>query len=190
MTLTVRVARVEDAEAIAAIYEPIVRDTAISFESEPPDAVEMARRIEATLSEYPYFSAFEGGTLQGYAYASRLRPREAYDWCVELSVHVAETARGRGVGRALYRELLAALAEQGYCQAYAVISLPNAASVRLHESLEFAHVGTFPRQGFKLGRWHDVGWWAFSLRADASAPPDIVPFGELRSQYSFTKTEI
>jgi phosphinothricin acetyltransferase len=179
MALTVRVANIADAEAVAAIYHPIVRDSVISFEAVPPDAAEIGRRIETTLTQYPYLAACEEDEVLGYAYATRLRSREAYDWCTETSVYVAENARARGVGSALYRELLALLARQGYCRAYAVITLPNPGSVRLHESVGFTHAGTYLRQGYKHGKWCDVGWWDLALRDDEDTPPDIVPFSEL-----------
>jgi phosphinothricin acetyltransferase len=171
--MTIRAARPEDAEAIAAIYAPVVRDTAISFEAEPPSAQEMRSRIIATLERLPWLvSEDDRGLLDGYAYASKHRDRAAYQWSVDTTAYVREDARGKGVGKRLYAALLQSLAELGYFQAFAGIALPNAASVALHESAGFAPIGVYGRVGFKLGAWHDVGWWQRSLREpEAPLPP-------------------
>jgi len=112
-----------------------------------------------------------GEELQGYAYASAHRTRAAYQWSVDVSVYVRADVRRAGVGRAVYRSLFALLAVQGYYNAYAGITLPNPASVGLHESLGFHPVGVYGAVGYKLGAWHDVGWWHLSLRP-RSMPPD------------------
>jgi phosphinothricin acetyltransferase len=115
----------------------------------------------------------EGGALLGYAYATRHRERLAYQWSVDVSCYVHPDARGRGVGKALYIELLRALRAQGFRNAYAGIALPNAASVRLHESVGFEPVGVYRGVGYKQGGWRDVGWWHCpigTLDADPAAP--------------------
>lgn len=179
MLSTIRVATPTDGATAAAIYAPIVRDTAISFEVDPPDAAEMARRIEATSRRYPWLVADRDGETLGYVYAGPHRERAAYGWSVETTVYVHEDARGRGVGRALYRSLLALLKLQGAHSAYAGITLPNEASVGLHEALGFALVGIYREVGWKLGAWHDVGWWQRSFPALDGAPAELRPFAEL-----------
>jgi L-amino acid N-acyltransferase YncA len=155
----IRQAGVGDAPAIQAIYAPVVADTIISFEEVPPDVAEIERRIAATLSAYPYVVAEEGGEVLGYAYASEHRTRAAYRSSVDVTVYVAAGAHHRGIGRALYAELLPAAAARGYHAAFAGIALPNAASVGLHEAMGFSPVGVYREVGRKFGRWHDVGWW-------------------------------
>ena len=147
---------VRDAAACAAIYAPHVTDGVASFEQVAPDAAEMARRIEA----YHVWLVHERG---GYAYASRHRDRAAYRLTVETSVYVAPRAQGQGVGRALYDALLGELRERGFAVALAGITLPNPASVALHEAVGFEPVGVFRRVGFKAGAWWDVGWWQLAL---------------------------
>jgi L-amino acid N-acyltransferase YncA len=137
MSGVIRPADVGDAEGIRAIYDPIVRDTSISFETEPPTVGEIARRIREALSERPWLVLEDEGELQGYAYAAQHRERLAYLWSAEVSVYVSAAARRRGVGRRLYLCLFDLLAQQGYYNAYAGITLPNEASVRLHESVGF-----------------------------------------------------
>jgi L-amino acid N-acyltransferase YncA len=156
---TVRTARAEDAAEIQAIYAPIGEQTPISFETEPPTVVEMAERIVSTLKTYPYVVADRDGTVLGYAYASAHRTRRAYGTSVDVTCYVAERGRRQGIGRALYADLLAALASAGYHAAVAGITLPNAASVGLHEAMGFEKVGVYREIGFKLGAYHDVGWW-------------------------------
>ena len=164
-----RAATPADADAIAAIYAPYVRDTAISFETAPPSADEMRARIEATLIGYPYLVAEVAGAVVGYAYAGAFHRRAAYRTTVEVSAYVASDAREKGVGRALYQSLLDTLRRQNFHAAIGVIALPNEASVRLHERFGFRHVGTLHEVGTKFGQWHDVGWW--QLRLNDDGPP-------------------
>jgi L-amino acid N-acyltransferase YncA len=164
--MSVRMARDQDAAAVAAIYEPIVRQTAISFELVPPTAEEMKTRIENTVPRLPWLVSTDGaGAINGYAYASKHRERAAYQWSVDTTVYVRSNSRGQGVGKALYEALFTELVALGYCQAFAGIALPNDASVRLHQSVGFTPIGVYRQVGFKLGRWHDVGWWQRPLRS-------------------------
>jgi len=169
----------EDGPAVAAIYAPFVRDTAISFEAEAPDGIEMAARIVQILARYPWLVAEEAGDILGYAYAGAHRSRAAYGWACDVSVYLAPAARRRGVGRALYGSLLETVRRQGIVSAYAGITLPNSASVGFHEAVGFVSIGAFPKVGFKAGRWHDVGWWYKLLRDGDAAPGDILPFSAL-----------
>jgi phosphinothricin acetyltransferase len=166
-----------DAAACAAIYEPFVRDTPISLEETPPSASELAQRIDTTTKTHPWLVAHDGGTLIGYAYATRHRERACYRWATDVTVYVAPSRRRRGVGRALYQALFQLLAEQGFRIACAGITLPNEASVGLHESLGFRPVGIYRNIGWKFGAWHDVGWWQLELGegADASSPAEPGP---------------
>jgi phosphinothricin acetyltransferase len=177
----VRVATPDDAAAVQAIYAPVVRETPISFELEAPGVDEVRRRIVETLKLRPWLVCERDGQVLGYAYAASHRERAAYQWCVETSVYIAASARRQGVGHALYAELLPLLARQGYAHAYAGITLPNPASVGLHEALGFRRVALYPQIGFKAGAWHDVGWWDLPLapRAGPAAPPAPTPFAAL-----------
>lgn len=169
--MAIRLATPDDGAAVAAIYAPVVRDTVISFEVDPPSVAEMAARIAATLPHYPYLVAEEAGRVVGYAYAGAHRARAAYGWSVEPSVYVAAGAQGRGVGRALYMPLFAILRAQGFASAYAGATLPNDASLGLHRAMGFEDVGVFRQVGFKHGRWHDVWWGALDLLPDRGTVP-------------------
>ncbi|MFH1109530.1 MAG: arsinothricin resistance N-acetyltransferase ArsN1 family B [Planctomycetota bacterium] len=162
-----RLATVGDAQQVQSIYAPIVEGSAVSFELEPPSVEEMRRRIETTLLTLPWLVC-EGDGVIGYAYAGVFRSRPAYQWTVEVSVYAHAAHRGKGVARALYTSLFECLRVQGYRTALAGIALPNAASVALHERLGFRLIGVFHNVGYKLGAWHDVGWWELALQS----PPD------------------
>ena len=167
----IRLASENDAVQIASMYAPIVENTAISFELEPPDATEMARRITNVLQGgRPWLVCDSGSQLLGYAFAGRYRERPAYNWSVESSVCVAASARGQGIGRALYESLLAVLALQGFKRVYAAIAMPNEPSIALHRATGFERVGTFRDAGYKHGQWRDVEWWQRLLEAPPGSP--------------------
>jgi phosphinothricin acetyltransferase len=170
MRVRIRLATALDGEAVAAIYRPVVAGTAISFETTPPDHDEMARRIAETVPSYPWLVCEIDRVTAGYAYATRHRVRGAYQWSVDTSVYIADTHRRRGVGRGLYTSLFAILNAQGYFNAFAGIALPNAGSVALHEAMGFEPIGVYRRVGYKLGQWHDVGWWQLMLRPHEESP--------------------
>jgi L-amino acid N-acyltransferase YncA len=179
-SVNVRVATPSDAEAVAAIYAPIVSETVTSFEAEPPTTREMAKRIAETLRTHPWLVVERGAKIIGYAYASKHRDRSAYRWSVDVAVYVSEEARRSGLGRALYEALIAILQEQGFRSAFAGIALPNAASVGLHEAVGFKPLGIYKDAGFKLGQWHDVGWWRLGLSEGPGVPEEPIPFAALQ----------
>lgn len=167
----IRPVRDADADAIAAIYAPNVTGSAISFEIDPPDAAEMLRRIESTTAAYPWLVCERGGEVLGYVYGSNHNARAAYRWSTNVTVYIDARIRRAGVGRALYTSLFAVLRLHGFYNAYAGITLPNAGSVGLHETLGFQSVGVYRAVGYKMGAWYDVGWWSLELQPRASAPP-------------------
>jgi phosphinothricin acetyltransferase len=173
MACLIRMAREADAAAIAAIYAPFVRDTAVSFEMVPPTADEMVERMRKTLAIAPYLVSEDDRGITGYAYAGQWRPRAAYQWSTEVSVYLDPRAHGRGIGTRLYRVLLDLVRVQGYRMALGGVTLPNAASVALHEKFGFERVATYRSVGFKFGAWHDVGWWQLDLadRGDLGNEP-------------------
>ncbi|MBI3298535.1 MAG: N-acetyltransferase [Elusimicrobia bacterium] len=174
----IRLAVKSDARALAAIYRPIVEKTAVSFAAKPPTPAEMAKQVAELTPRLPWLVFEEDGAVLGYAYAGPHRAREAYRWCVETSVYVAPKAQGKGVGRALYQALLNTLRAQGYVNAYAGIVLPNKASIALHEAVGFRRFCVYEGIGYKLGKWHDVGWWRLRLRK-TRRPTEPVPLKKL-----------
>jgi L-amino acid N-acyltransferase YncA len=178
-SLQIRMATAADAGAVRAIYAPIVEGSVISFEVAVPSEAEIASRIVDRQPQFPWLIAERDGAVLGYAYAGRFAARAAYEWSAEVSAYVAEPARGSGVGRALYCALFGVLDAQGHHRAMAGITLPNAASVGLHEAMGFSLVGVFREAGWKFGAWHDVGWWQRALRAHDGPPGPPVPLDAL-----------
>jgi L-amino acid N-acyltransferase YncA len=162
---------VRDAAACAAIYAPHVETSAVSFEERPPDAAEMATRIERYGSSHAWLVAEREGEVVGYAYATAFNERPAYRWSTSVSVYVADGARGEGLGRALYEALFDRLRERGFRMACAGITLPNEASCGLHEGLGFELVGVNRQIGWKQGAWRDVGWYQLELAPAPDSPP-------------------
>jgi L-amino acid N-acyltransferase YncA len=160
-----------DAAPCAAIYAPYVLDTVISLEEQPPTKVDMARRIERISGTHPWLVAEHESEVSGFAYASLHRERAAYRWATDVTVYVDPECHRRGIGRFLYTTLFDLLARQGFHVACAGITLPNQASVGLHESLGFVPIGVYRRIGYKFGAWWDVGWWQRDLVGVGVDPP-------------------
>ena len=179
MPRTIRLATSEDAEQVQAIYAPYCH-TPITFESEPPSVEEMRGRLAKVLGHYPWLLCEESGDILGYAYATQHRERAAYRWSVDTSVYVRQDRQRRSVGRALYTSLLAVLPLQGCVNAYAGVTLPNPASVGLHQAMGFRPVGVYEQVGFKCGAWHDVAWFQRSLQPLPGEPPPPRRLEEVR----------
>lgn len=174
MSITIRDSNAHDIEAIAAIYGDAVRNGLASFEYDPPDSAEMARRREAILSAgYPYIAAENAqGQVLGYSYVSAYRPRRAYRFTVENSIYVSPEAKGQGVGRQLLAALIARCTAEGYRLIVAVIGdSANAASIGLHAACGFQHAGLLPNVGWKHERWVDSVLMTLALGEGAASPP-------------------
>lgn len=183
--MQIRLAAASDGAALADIYRPAVLETPISFEIDPPDGAEMTRRVAAIGARLPWLVMEEPEGIAGYAYAGPHRVRVAYQWSVEVSAYVRPAAQRRGVAAALYTSLFAVLALQGFRNAYAGITLPNPASVAFHEALGFRAVGVYHGIGYKLGQWHDVGWWERALAVHVTEPPPPTGIHEVSGTAAF-----
>ena len=164
----IRPATPADAASLLEIYGPYVQSTAVSFETEVPSVEAFAARIDKALQGWAWLVAESDGQCVGYAYASAHRERAAYRWSTETSAYIRAGWQGKGLGKALYQALFQRLAERGYCNALAVVVVPNDASVALHRAVGFETVGVFKRGGHKFGTWHDVMWLQRAIR---EAPP-------------------
>lgn len=167
-----------DAQACADIYAPFVRDSAVSFENEPPSAAEFAARIARLSATHAWLVAEDAdGRVVGFAYGCPHRERAAYRWATEVSVYIDARAHGQGVGRALYTALFDLLGRQGYRIACAGIALPNEASLGLHRAFGFEPIGVYRGIGWKAGAWRDVSWWQLRLgpQNDGETPAEPGP---------------
>lgn len=168
--MSIRDAVADDAAAIAAIYNHYVLTTSISFEEQAVTESEMQQRIaDIQRGGLPWLVAELDGVLVGYAYATKWRVRHAYRFSVESSVYLAPDMAGKGLGAALYQQLLERLSASGYHLVIGGVALPNAASVALHEKMGFEKVAQFREVGFKFGRWIDVGYWEKVLATPAAS---------------------
>jgi phosphinothricin acetyltransferase len=174
-----RLATADDADALLAIYAAYIDHTAITFEYEAPSRGEFAGRIRSILAQLPWLVHEQDGRVTGYAYASRHRDRVAYQWSVETSVYIHPDCHRQGIARSLYEALFALLRQQGYHNAYAGITLPNPKSEQFHQSMGFVPVGVYQKVGYKLGCWHDVGWYHLTLQPHAEHPVAPRPVGEV-----------
>ena len=174
----IRVARPQDALAISRIYRFYVEQTVVSFEVEAPDEAEMARRMAGLQPHFPWLVHERGGEVSGFAYAGPYEQRAAYRWSARSTVYLDASAHRQGIGAALYGAVIAALGLQGYHRLFGGITLPNAASVGLHEAMGFRQVGVFGEVGYKLGAWRDVGLWALTLTSAGGEPAPPLPFSD------------
>jgi L-amino acid N-acyltransferase YncA len=179
--ISVRLVSKKDAPEILDIYSPNILSSATSFETELPSIEEMQRRIENCLLKFPWVVCTVDERVAAYVYASKHREREAYQWSCECSVYVHPDFKGRGIGKDLYALLFRILKEQGLRNIYAGITLPNDASVRLHEKCGFQNFANYENIGYKFGKWHTVGWWKLQLNEyELNPPPPLV-----LSQFNF-----
>lgn len=169
----IRTASIEDAQSVLDVYAPYC-STPITFEIEPPSLQEMRRRIAQSLKHHIWLVALDRDEVIGYAYANQFRERLAYRWSVETSLYVSKDRQRTGVGRTLYQYLFDVLKKQGYIMAAAGITLPNLASVKLHEQFGFKQVGLLENIGYKNGAWHNVGLFQRQLNELVFEPKEPV----------------
>ncbi len=175
----IRLAAEGDAAELLAIYEPYVRQTAITFEYEVPTLEEFRERIRHILEKYPYLAAVRAGEIVGYAYASCFKERPAYDWSVETSVYVKQGLHGQGIGRRLYAALEDILRRQHIVNANACIAYPHPESQRFHEKCGYRTVAHFTKCGYKMGKWYDMVWMEKMLGEHPKQPGKVVPVKQL-----------
>lgn len=171
--LAVRAAREDDLAAVRDIVNWAIEHTHYNFNTELQTLDHWRGEWQTSRQSYPWLVATDAGEVVGVAYAGRYKVRRAYDWTAEVTVYVAPDRHRRGVGAALYAELLPILEAQGFHSLMGVIALPNPPSVALHERFGFVAAGETPRVGWKFEQWWGVGHWQKLLRDEthrASAP--------------------
>ena len=158
--MNIRAVTLNDAAQIAEIYNYYIKTSHATFELETIDSAEMENRIRETFRKnYPFLVCAENEEIVGYAYGRQFRPRRAYLHSIEVSVYIKKGAEGKGVGSLLYQKLFSEILQKDFHAIIAGISLPNEASIRLHEKFGFEKVAHFREVGFKFGRWIDVAYW-------------------------------
>lgn len=185
----IRLASADDADGIRAVYAPFV-DTPVTFEEEVPSCKTYRERIVRICEKYPCLVAEEGSRIVGFAYAHELRERIAFQWNAELSVYLAPTTQGQGVGSRLYAALIELLRLTGIKAVYGVVTSPNAASERLHHAFGFALMGVQPHAGFTCGAWHDVAWYVREIAPFEDEPAPPAPFPSYASAHPDQVSEV
>ncbi len=170
--LRVRPVEEDDLPRIRAIINHFIATSAFNFRTEPQTIDEWRADWRRLHTDYPWLAAVDAGRAVGVAYAAPWNYRNAYRWTVETTVYVDSETQRRGVGDALYANLLGRLRRQGFVSAVAVIALPNLPSVGLHERHGFTPVGLLRDAGYKLDGWHDVGFWQCVLSGPTHQPPE------------------
>ena len=176
--IEIRRARADDADFIAATCRPFVEDHWASFETVAPSPAVIAERLSNAGDQYPWLLAEDSDPL-AYAYASPHRSRAAYQTSVDTAIYCAASARGKGVGKRLYRKLLETLTAQNFVMAFGGIAMPNDAFVGLHKAVGFELIGTYPDVGYKHGAWRDTTWWSKRLAPPVLPPAPIKPVSEV-----------
>ena len=189
--ILLRTARPSDAARLVEIYAPYVTDTAITFEYEVPSVEEFRSRIEKTLEKYPYIVAEQNGRILGYTYASAFARRAAYNWSVELSIHLDMEIRRQGIGGRLYKALEEILKEMHILNMNACISWPKAEdeyltknSVQFHEHIGFHLAWEFHDSGYKFGRWYNVVWMEKMIGDHPENPKPVRTYPEIREKFT------
>lgn len=172
--ITIRPATVADCPAITAITNAEIEHGRAHFATTPDDPVAIAAQFELDSPVYPWFVAESAGRIIGFSRAARWKTREAYDWTCESAVYLSPESQGKGLGKRLYEVLFAELERRGFRCIIAGVTVPNAASERLHESVGMTVAGEFPAVGFKRGRWLAVRYYRITL-GDGSPPTPIRP---------------
>lgn len=164
--MKIREVRLDDAAAIAAIYNYYVLNTTVTFEEEPVSADEIGRRINKVTANYPWLVAVDDdGKVKGYSYAGTWHHRSAFRYTVESTIYIANDAHGMGLGKTLYSALLERLKIQGVHSVIGSLGLPNPGSVALHEKLGFEKIAHLKEVGWKFEQWLDVGYWELILES-------------------------
>ena len=185
--MQIRIATVNDADEILDIYAPYVENTAITFEYDVPDTVELERRIENTVKSYPYLVAVDNSKIVGYSYAGPFRPRAAYKHSAEVSIYLDEKIRGNGIGTLLYQELEKQLIRQNVFILYASITTTDRkddanltdASIRFHDKFGYTIIGRHDRCGYKFGKWYSMIWMEKVIVPLPDNPDSFIPFSEI-----------
>jgi len=167
--LIIRTATVEDAEPVLDIYNYYIQHSVATFDEQPLSLQQMRQNLFNTLKNYPWLVCIDDDVLTGYAYATAWKGRCFYHYSLESTVYVREGYTGCGYGLALYQQLIAEIERRGFHSVVAGISLPNDASVVMHEKLGFEKVARFRQIGRKFDQWLDVGYWQLILPDSTSS---------------------
>ncbi|WP_166963593.1 GNAT family N-acetyltransferase [Yeosuana marina] len=159
----IRPVKLSDTENLLHIYNYYVVHTVATFDLEPLSLEAFTDKIKSIILNYPFVVYEENNEILGYAYGSKFRPKPAYNKTVESTVYVKHGVHGKQIGTQLYADLLALLKRDNFHIVLGVLTLPNEASIKLHEKFGFKQVAHLKEAGLKFDKWHDVGFWQLTL---------------------------
>ena len=177
--LLIRLATIQDAARILAVYEPYIKGTTITYEYEVPSIEEFEKRISNIMEMFPYYVCEYNGEVVGYAYASKHKERAAFAWGAEISIYLQEGFQGKGIARQLYDRIIDILYKQGVYKVYALIDTPNTNSEHFHLKRGFKKIGELSNTAFKLGRWCDLAYYEKELRECKGTPQPLRTYWEV-----------
>ncbi|MEG0274735.1 MAG: N-acetyltransferase family protein [Longicatena sp.] len=177
----IRFATSRDIPTICTIYEYYVNNSVATFAYEAMNEKEWEEKLTTIQNKYPFLVCELDGEVVAYAYASSFREREAYQWDVELSVYVHPNVVRQQIGSSLMKVLLALLKLQNYHIAYSCITIPNDASISLHEKLGFQTIGVFKECGYKFDQWLSTAWMEYVL-SNSPQPRDILTIAQCNQE--------
>lgn len=175
----IRFVQEADTGEILSIYEPYIKETAITFECETPSIDEFRNRIKEISTDYPYIVCLSNEKIVGYAYAHKQMERAAYQWNAELSVYIDKTHLRCGIGKILYGTLIKILKLQNVRNVYGCVTVPNENSERLHKCFGFKELGVYHSTGYKCEAWHDVMWFEKTIGDYDLEPRPFVSIKEI-----------
>lgn len=159
----IRPVHINDAQELLEMYNYYVINTTVNFDIEPLSLKTFTDKLNIITADYPFIVLEENNEILGYAYGSRFRPRAAYNYVAESTVYVKHTAHGKQIGSKLYAELIRLLKETDLHTVLGVLTIPNEASIKLHEKFGFEQVANLKEVGLKFGEWQNVGIWQLKL---------------------------
>ena len=159
----IRNVQIVDAQELLDIYNYYVVNTVVTFDLEPLSLDVFKEKITTVSADYPFLVYEENSEILGYAYGSKFRPKPAYNNTVESTVYLKHGYQGKQIGSKLYEELLYLLKQKNTHVVLGVLTLPNQASVKLHEKFNFEKVAHLKDAGLKFGEWQDVGFWQLTF---------------------------
>ena len=159
----IRPVHINDAQELLEMYNYYVINTTVNFDIEPLSLKTFTDKLNIITADYPFIVFEENNEILGYAYGSRFRPRAAYNYVAESTVYVKHTAHGKQIGSKLYAELIKLLKETDLHTVLGVLTIPNEASIKLHEKFGFEQVANLKEVGLKFGEWQNVGIWQLKL---------------------------
>ena len=181
----IRLANENDYASILKIYEPYITETTITFDYKVPSMSDFGSKLDNIKKTFPLLVCEIEGLVAGYAYMSRFREREAYDWSIESSIYIKPSYHGKNIGKALYFSLVELSKMLGYCNIYGVVTMPNIKSEKLHESFGFKTIGVTHNVGYKLGKWLNVKWYELNIKEYSNQPEKPKLIGEIANTSEF-----